>query len=128
MTPEQIAEGRRLLAAATPGPWVVGGRSRTGGVYFGNQNPEVEGPSGDAWDSDAELIVWARNNLPALLDRLERAQADMWRLMNDLHETAEGLGRWHDQTEYIEWAEKEVRQIWLRSKGLDSRGKPLDGE
>ncbi|MCF8784140.1 hypothetical protein [Rhodococcus ruber] len=75
MTPEQIAEGRRLLDAATPGPWRVQ-RDAT----YDHMNGEVETYSVAAEDgfmdaddaADAELIVWARNNLPALLDRLDR--------------------------------------------------------
>lgn len=43
---ETIAEGRRLLDEALPGPW------------------------------NLELIVWARNNLPALLDTLDRVREE----------------------------------------------------
>ena len=57
--------------------------------------------------------------------RLVEVQGCLSRLMNKLHEQAEGLGDWHDATEYLEWAEAEVRTVWLRSKGLDNRGKPI---
>ncbi|WP_407107839.1 hypothetical protein [Rhodococcus aetherivorans] len=61
--PLDIAEGRRLLDEALPGPWNV------------------------------ELIVWARNNLPALLDALDEAHAGIERLVDDLAEaTTEGFG------------------------------------
>ncbi len=71
----KIAQGRRLLNAATPGPWHVE-RDST----YDHMNGEVEtcsvaaeGGFLDADDSaDAGFIVWARNNLPALLETLER--------------------------------------------------------
>lgn len=59
---------------------------------------------------------------------LDRVQADLNKLMNDLHQTTEGLGSWHDGTEYLEWAGQQIREIWLRSKGLDKRGHALEGE
>ena len=39
------------------------------------------------------------------------------KLMDNLHETSNGLGDWHDATEYIDWANKEVRDIWLAAGG-----------
>ncbi|UQB71261.1 hypothetical protein KI427_16720 [Rhodococcus ruber] len=87
MTPEQIAEGRRLLDAATPGPWKFTDTSD----HRGNKG-EFRAPSPynglmlvGPWcnEDDPELIVWARNNLPALLDALDDAECESERLRGD---------------------------------------------
>ncbi|WP_145961961.1 MULTISPECIES: hypothetical protein [Rhodococcus] len=78
---ETIAEGRRLDAAATPGPWEV--RPSGGGFKIGDSqqydavagNYEYE-EGGVIEENDADLIVWARNNLPALLDTLDRVREE----------------------------------------------------
>lgn len=77
--PIDLAEGRRLLDAATPGPWTFvdasdhrgrKGEFRAPGPYNGLM---LVGP----WcnDTDLELIVWARNNLPALIAALDQADS-----------------------------------------------------
>lgn len=63
-----------------------------------------------------------------LLDAFDRVQSDLDRLMSDLNEITQGLGDWHDSTEYLAWAGDRIREIWLRSKGLDLRGRPLEGD
>ncbi|OHD15016.1 MAG: hypothetical protein A2Y38_25720 [Spirochaetes bacterium GWB1_59_5] len=77
MTPDQISEGWRLLDAATPGPWDIHPSERTPALTAiaipGSMHPVAE-------PADAELIVWARNNLPALLDRLEVALTKLTRV------------------------------------------------
>ncbi|NCL73749.1 hypothetical protein [Rhodococcus sp. YH1] len=93
----KIAEGRRLLDEATPGPWRVQ-RDAT----YDHMNGEVETYSvaaeGGFLDdaADAELIVWSRNNLPALLDRLERIELERIELAEALEmaENVVGYG-WH---------------------------------
>ena len=79
MTPAlDTAEGRRLLEKATPGPWSVeyseigdGPDSRLIAFVMGSDETYVvvdEDPAGDDEPSpDARLIVYAVNNLPALL-------------------------------------------------------------
>lgn len=71
MTPEELAEGRRLEAAATKGPW----RAKCSGHDY----PYIEAETG--WQAgcgedfakmpDADLIVWLRNNASTLLDAAE---------------------------------------------------------
>ena len=39
------------------------------------------------------------------------------RLITKLDNTADGLGDWHDATEYIEWARREVQDIYLTTTG-----------
>lgn len=84
-TPEEaefnalIAEGRRLISVVTPGPWEADGSEiyradaydeDTGArVWVGETcNPDEHSLSAN----NAYLIVWARNELPGLLDRLEQ--------------------------------------------------------
>jgi hypothetical protein len=66
-----IAEGRRLDTRAEAAPWWIG---PSGDCYAGdgsgNSPMVLENPG----QRDAELIVWMRNNLPALLTALEAAQ------------------------------------------------------
>lgn len=80
-----IAEGRRLLDAATPGPW----RTMWDDHQFKIIAPCETTPDGEqdigemiVWDVNspegrvnALIAAWSRNNLPALLDRLEAAEA-----------------------------------------------------
>lgn len=97
-----IAEGHRLDKAATPAPWDTDPHAHlekgcrclcchdsatvthTTNMLYCEDIPVPDGADqtrcdqpGYTW-SDAELIVWARNHLPALLDsaeKLERVQA-----------------------------------------------------
>ena len=48
-------------------------------------------------------------------ERLAEAIKGMWRLIHKLDETADGLGDWHDATEYVQWARKEVQEIYVRA-------------
>ena len=77
---------RRLADAATPGPWVMDDDSR------GLVGPWIDGVSEEGtarevadctWtdEADAEFITAARGAVPALLDALDRAEAerDEWR-------------------------------------------------
>jgi len=84
LTPAAIAELRRLLAAATPGPWEAD--------LDGNANgePLIYGQTRDWWIAtlhpqclgslealrlaDAALIVALRNAAPALLDAADEAE------------------------------------------------------
>ena len=102
ITAEEIAELRRLHAAATPGPWayddgVTDGDRATGErgkhpwvtTYPGNK--VICQPDGDAdsdvkehllpsiaeMDGNGDLIVAARNSLPRLLDALEEARREL---------------------------------------------------
>ena len=80
MTPDQISEGWRLLDAATPGPWDIHPSERTPALTAiaipGSMHPVAE-------PADAELIVWARNNLPALLAALDDAECESERFRGD---------------------------------------------
>jgi hypothetical protein len=112
LTPEDIATGRRLLAEATPGEWRAGradmvssdfsGEGCWKSVYVDDDRAGIHKPTGEKLpltvakgisepgDSDeaianAQLIAWARNNLPRLLDGLERYQGGALDAMIEAH-------------------------------------------
>lgn len=73
-----MKELRRLLEAATPGPWHVRGDK----VCCGDPNDDscafaIADTFHSTKDEDAALIVALRNAAPDLLDRLESLEADM---------------------------------------------------
>ena len=73
LTPEKLAELRRLLDAATPGPWrdeMMQGQGLTlTAIIAGKTNPDDLRVIGSTLaHNDARAIVAAVNALPALLD------------------------------------------------------------
>lgn len=98
-----ITEGRALLAAATPAPWDVA--DEIDGVRAGRPTV-VKATKGDRRhrvvtvsqtrhhhepaEPNVALIVWMRNNLPALLDELEEARNAYTQLHRD---TQDGWAR-----------------------------------
>lgn len=78
-----IAEGHRLDKAATPGPWEQDDTEIYRKDAYDRRGRKVWVAAADlaseqSGREDAELIVWVRNHLPALLDsaeKLERVQA-----------------------------------------------------
>lgn len=82
LTPEQIRELRDLHSAGTPGEWVVGEpwsgfsriEQRGGRVVCHTAPPEAANRKRLAVDH--QLIVKARNALPALLDEIESLRGD----------------------------------------------------
>ena len=80
---EAIAEGRRLIAEATdreakgfpsPLPWYVSGRHN---MIWGDDGDAITGPEPYFERPVANLIVFAVNNLAALLDVAEAAARGM---------------------------------------------------
>lgn len=81
MSPEQITQGEELLEKATRGPWKVRAmmdncptciESSIDGepiVYSG-----IEDDGGVCMPEDAELIVYLRNNAPALLEAAKEVE------------------------------------------------------
>ena len=72
-----LDEGRALLENATPGPWKIG-KAMTDEVAICDDTAGViavrRGLYANRGDANAELICWARNNLPALLSRVAALQ------------------------------------------------------
>ena len=75
MTPEQIAELRAIIAAATPGPWFSGDESNNEcrGVFYGNQKKAI-GYCVDDDASNAKAIAVSVASLPSALDTIEAQQ------------------------------------------------------
>lgn len=71
MSDDLIAEGRALLAAATPPPWWVG---PAGDIFAGDGSGDSPMVAENPGSRDARLMAWAVSNLSALLDALEEAQ------------------------------------------------------
>jgi hypothetical protein len=88
-----------LRAAATPGEWTVGAYvPELNSHYFGNVDPDVGGPVGEAHITDAEYITALHNaDLIAALREAEakltaiRAQAEEW---VGPHYTSDDSGAW----------------------------------
>lgn len=75
MTPADIAEGRRLVAAATPGPWEEEHTTTANDHYACGSGPWHLAPAEDPRvGADAALIVYLRNHAAELLDAAERAE------------------------------------------------------
>jgi len=107
LTPERLAELRRLHEAATPGPWKLW---NGWGPVAGTEYMVVYriGPEGDEWvgiiadyryppsadlyakREDAELVAAARNALPELLDEIQRLKGVILRAAADLARLACG--------------------------------------
>lgn len=91
MTPEDLVAGERLLADATAGEWRLGWFDGPGRILVetGPEDEPVwinEGTSA----ADANLIVWAKNNLAELI-ALARTALDREQLVSHLLETDEDL-------------------------------------
>lgn len=80
VTPEQLAEWRRLCEAATPGPWFC--NERTGEFCHGDpDNDEYNWVIGDV--DDMAFFAAARDGWPATMDALEAATAERDRLRTE---------------------------------------------
>lgn len=85
LTKETLDAIKARVAAATPGPWYV--------HYDQRRWVRAYGPSGDhdladeSWkenrDNDALFVAHARQDVPALLDEIERLQARVESLAAD---------------------------------------------
>lgn len=111
LSPSALAEGRRLMEAATDAPWnaydnhvELDGRT----VEFFSDNP-MEGDS----SNDTHLIAWMRNHLPALLsaaERLSRVEARIKALPT------------FDDPEQMGECISDIDQIVIRGWGSEMKG------
>ncbi|QCG77215.1 hypothetical protein SEA_LUTUM_58 [Gordonia phage Lutum] len=67
------------------------------------------GDSGDLPLAELETIV---NFTKTLLDERDQVRAMLSVASDSLHDTAEGLGKWDDGTEWVEYAGDMVRYCW----------------
>lgn len=96
-TPELHAHLKELHTAASPAPWVFSTEVFDGENYnsITDANKTVlvyPDCADDMYDEDSEIIIEARNALPALLSEIERVKAENKRLKsltNTDEETAE---------------------------------------
>ena len=104
VTPETLAELRRLLEEATPGPWHAWDRGIGYEVHTEvEHNPIRCDPLNSGFREtfggpDAHLIVSAVNALPSLLDQLDAAEAALARV-RELHER-ESFWQYHRDQEH----------------------------
>lgn len=102
MTPERIAELRRLAEAATKGPWEAKEPAFMPGVKARVFGPGYA-PKHDGKEclplADAAFIAAARSAVPELLDEVERLRARCERL-EKVREAAEALC---EQVEYVKY-------------------------
>ncbi|WP_343466376.1 hypothetical protein AAI421_14575 [Rhodococcus aetherivorans] len=128
--PIDIAEGRRLLDAATPEPFVVsddnGVFAHVQSLYRIEKDGWKERVASNMRTTDAELIVWARNNLPALLDRLERWAVALDAGANILENNAKMLEHLVMDTPKDQELNDKVVEVTRRSAG--AMRKALDGD
>lgn len=76
VTPEQIAEWRRLAEAATPGPWSAPVETGPTEVHGATPVAITSLVHSVAEKHDARFIAAAREAVPALLAEVERLRAD----------------------------------------------------
>ena len=130
VTPETLAELRRLLDAATPGPWrdemMQGDRVTLTAIVAGKPNPDDLRVVGSTLaHNDARVLIAAVNALPALLDAAaERdalaADADKWqRAALTLQRDRDALT---DERDSLSWQAEAIRADELRrhEAGLDA--------
>jgi hypothetical protein len=121
MNATELAELRRLLAEATPGPWEAFDEDGKAGVAAPAVTKQfIEGPScyadiaalEDWFDSsrsrevtlaNAALIVAAVNALPGLLDEVERLQKDNHALEHNYTVVHKEMMAMAEDVEAAEW-------------------------
>lgn len=60
-----------------------------------------------------DLRMQAETRAEKAETKVSETREGLSQLMDKLTTTAEGLGDWHDATEYIEWAREKVREIYV---------------
>ena len=110
VTPEMLAELRRLLDASTPGPWrdeMMQGKGVTlTAIIAGRPNPDDLRVIGSTLaHNDARVLIAAVNALPALLD----AAAERDRLAEAVERVRALATEWATQpTDYDEDTEQQI--------------------
>lgn len=106
---------KKAAAQAAPtewrGPWEV--RARLAETRVG----KLEAEKKVAPFVNIEL----HNRVESLTAQHATTTDALTRLIRKLDSTADGLGDWHDATEYIEWARREVQDIYLAATGLKGK-------
>ena len=122
LTPETLAELRRLLDAATPGPWrdeMMQGKGVTlTAIIAGRPNPDDLRVIGSTLaHNDARVLIAAVNALPALLD----AAAERDRLAAAVEAVRSLATEWATQpTDYDEDTEQQIEDGGAILRALDA--------
>ena len=121
LTPETLAELRRLLDAATPGPWrdeMMQGQGVTlTAIIAGKPNPDDLRVIGSTLaHNDARVLIAAVNALPALLD----AAAERDRLAGAVERVRALATEWATQpNDYDEDTEQQIEDGGAILRALD---------
>ena len=121
LTPEKLAELRRLLDAATPGPWrdeMMQGKGVTlTAIIAGRPNPDDLRVIGSTLaHNDARVLIAAVNALPALLD----AAAERDRLAGAVERVRALATEWATQpNDYDEDTEQQIEDGGAILRALD---------
>ena len=121
LTPETLAELRRLLDAATPGPWrdeMMQGKGVTlTAIIAGRPNPDDLRVIGSTLaHNDARVLIAAVNALPALLD----AAAERDRLAGAVERVRALATEWATQpNDYDEDTEQQIEDGGAILRALD---------
>ena len=121
VTPEKLAELRRLLDAATPGPWrdeMMQGKGVTlTAIIAGRPNPDDLRVIGSTLaHNDARVLIAAVNALPALLD----AAAERDRLAGAVERVRALATEWATQpNDYDEDTEQQIEDGGAILRALD---------
>lgn len=109
---------RKIAENATPGPWITGGELQgSDGVFFGTavdpDDPDEPGILlGEAFAPDAEFIATFNPELVvALLDRVEKAEAELGRYVHRLERTENEYNRLETSHSILEAALQRVREL-----------------
>ena len=122
LTPEKLAELRRLLDAATPGPWrdeMMQGKGVTlTAIIAGRPNPDDLRVIGSTLaHNDARVLIAAVNALPALLD----AAAERDRLAGAVERVRALATEWATQpNDYDEDTEQQIEDGGAILRALDA--------
>ena len=121
LTPEKLAELRRLLDASTPGPWrdeMMQGKGVTlTAIIAGRPNPDDLRVIGSTLaHNDARVLIAAVNALPALLD----AAAERDRLAGAVERVRALATEWATQpNDYDEDTEQQIEDGGAILRALD---------
>lgn len=114
MTDEQLAAIRARANAATPGPWTSYEKNPTDEYYA------------SCFPADEEFIGHSREDIPALLDEVERLRTENERLRAELETVrgllAEGRTTGHDIRAAALEAENHIIMLLNGDTALDAAG------
>lgn len=110
LTPEDRDRLRELASGATPGPWEANGSL----IGVGRAGSNFGQTWGLRWRQDIEFIAAARTAVPALLDMLEKAEAERDKYIHLIGVLAEQVAAREANQERVRAALDRVRAHLIR--------------